>query len=395
MNCLFKDKLLGIKGGLSMKKTYYLYRFLDKNKKILYIGRTNDITRRILKEHFTENTHLPNECYLDISAVEYAEFQNESEEVAYEAILINKEKPIYNTQFKDSAEFDVNILNIEWKPFQWEFEGQMEYMKALKRDTICAVDIPVLEQNLKNYCCFGFPDIDKQVILSSTTTTLISAPSGVHKTNYALQIAMANVKCGKTVLYINLKNSMEELLLRVLSQETICDIKNLQTNNLTSDEWRQIGRITPDLRALNFYNYLSAGTSLEQIEHVIKEAKCDLVIIDDINSISDFTNSYDIDKTQYSMNSLKLLSLTIKCPLILLHSLSSKNICQRNDQRPMLSDLPYNSLCSYSDIIQFLYRSTDELKNPFLEVITVKSNVGQIGCSKLGIHNLNLISIEK
>ena len=378
-----------------MQKIYYLYRFLDENEKVLYIGRTNDITRRILKEHFTENTHLSNECYLAVSAIEYAEFQNESEEVAYEAILINKERPIYNTQFKDSAEFDVNLPNIEWKPFQWEFEGQMEYMKALKRDIISAIDVPILEQNFKNHCCFGFSNIDKQVILSSTTITLVSAPSGGYKTNYALQIAMENVKRGKKVLYINLKNSTEELLLRGLAQETICDIKNLQTNQLSSDDWKKIISVFSELKTLHFYNYLSFGTSLDQIERIIKEAKCDLVIIDDINSISDFTNSYDIDKTQYSMNRLKLLSLTIKCPLILLHSLSSRNICQRSDQHPKLSDLPYNSLCSYSDIIQFLYRSTDEVNSSFLEVITVKSNVGQLGCEKLGIQGVKLTTIAE
>ena len=45
--------------------SFCLYRFMDIDGKIIYIGRTNDIERRILKEHFTDNTHLPNQCYLE------------------------------------------------------------------------------------------------------------------------------------------------------------------------------------------------------------------------------------------------------------------------------------------------------------------------------------------
>ncbi len=32
--------------------SFFLYKFIDSNENIIYIGRTNDIRRRILKEHF-------------------------------------------------------------------------------------------------------------------------------------------------------------------------------------------------------------------------------------------------------------------------------------------------------------------------------------------------------
>ncbi len=106
----------------------YLYRFLGKRNNVLYIGRTNDIARRILKEHFTPNTHLPPECYLETAYVEYAEFLNESEEVAYEAILINQIRPKYDIQFKDDASFSVSLPEIVWRPFAREFENQLNML---------------------------------------------------------------------------------------------------------------------------------------------------------------------------------------------------------------------------------------------------------------------------
>ena len=41
--------------------------------------------------------------------IEYVEITNESEEVAYEAILINQIRPKCNVQFKDEGDFNVKI----------------------------------------------------------------------------------------------------------------------------------------------------------------------------------------------------------------------------------------------------------------------------------------------
>lgn len=125
---------------MKQQRKFYLYRFINDKDKVIYIGRTNDIRRRIITEHFTNNTHLPNECYAETQRVEYTEFTNESEEVAYEAILINQEKPKYNVQFNDSAKFDVKLPLIEWKLFEWDFEGQMEIMKKFKSGFVSISD---------------------------------------------------------------------------------------------------------------------------------------------------------------------------------------------------------------------------------------------------------------
>lgn len=191
---------------------YYLYRFLDKRNNVLYIGRTNDVARRILKEHFTPNTHLPPECYLETERVEYAEFLNESEEVAYEAILINQIRPKYNIQFKDDASFSVSLPEIVWRPFAWEFENQLDMLKVYKQNQVSvanaiAVFYSQLEDNTKrNGPMFGFQAVDMQSILTPCTTALVAACSGEYKTAYALHIAQRNAQFGKKVFYINLKD---------------------------------------------------------------------------------------------------------------------------------------------------------------------------------------------
>lgn len=365
---------------MKQQRKFYLYRFINEKDEVIYIGRTNDIRRRIITEHFTNNTHLPNECYTETQKVEYAEFANESEEVVYEAILINQEKPKYNTQFKDTAKFDVKIPLIEWKSFEWDFEGQMEIMKGFKDEYVSISDALckcIFDKSSLRYFTHGFSSIDRSVVIPFHSMTLIAGASGTFKTSYGLQIARANaLKDNKNVLYINLKDSTESLMLRLISMETHIKIDKLYKSRLTKNDWENIAVAGNMLEnaPIFFYNRVNAGCSLDSIENAIVKSKCDMVIIDDINSISDFENAYLSDKCITAMNQLKKIALETGCPIISLYSLKSKDMIARTDKRPMLSDLPYTSLMSYNDLIEFLYVREDDLDIfKHLEVIIAKN----------------------
>ena len=389
-----------------MEQKFYLYRFLDDNKNVLYIGRTNDIYRRIVTEHFTTNTHLRNECYFQTKSVEFAEFDNESEQVAYEAILINKEKPRYNTQFKDSAQFDITLPKIEWLPFKWDFEGQMEIMKAMKNETVSANDalLQIYEElgkktPLRN-ASWGIKEIDDVSFLASGTTALVAGESETYKTAYGLKIALANVKNDKKVLYVNLKDSIDCLLRRVLSAETLIDGYSLQNNLLTEDDWQKLSYVMGNTSGytINFFNRTISGNSIDSILKVINNACYDLIIIDDVNSIVDFEKSYDNDKNIVAMNAIKQAAIDNHCSIIMLYSLHSKEMRTQQNKRPSMADIPYNSLRSYSDIVQFICEQSDKENFisgvKFVEIITAKNNLGRTGIVELSAINGNLFPIE-
>lgn len=50
---MVKCTIIYARGVIIMGNLFYIYRFLDCENNVIYIGRTNDINRRILKEHFT------------------------------------------------------------------------------------------------------------------------------------------------------------------------------------------------------------------------------------------------------------------------------------------------------------------------------------------------------
>ena len=73
-----------------------LYRFLNKENKIIYIGKAVH-----LKARLNNHNHLPETCYSEIQNIEYTTFETEDECLFAERYYISKIKPKYNTVFKD------------------------------------------------------------------------------------------------------------------------------------------------------------------------------------------------------------------------------------------------------------------------------------------------------
>lgn len=103
-----------------MSGKHYIYKFIDKYENIIYIGQTNNIGRRINKEHFTNSGHLPTDCYIKTNQVYVATCSNKDEMSIYERYLINKYSPIYNEQLNNESTFRFNLPELEWKKHEFK-----------------------------------------------------------------------------------------------------------------------------------------------------------------------------------------------------------------------------------------------------------------------------------
>lgn len=364
---------------------FFLYRFLDNKGNIIYIGRTNDIRRRMLKEHFTNNTHLPDECYLETEKVEYTEIINESEEVAYEAILINQHRPKFNTQFKDDGNFEVEVPKFQWHEFEWEYDGQLAWLKKKKQGVINAYEVILNCLGREEYQNkFGIKDIDSKMILLNQSFTLIAGVSGTRKTEYLLTIAKFNAELGNKVLFIGLKNSMENLSMRLLSISCKIPLKKLLLNKVTKEDIYDIYENFLDnyYNNISFYTHNGSYMVINKILDEIRNSHADLILIDDLEMIEDERNHFTKDKMEYVLKSIKSLGIQLSIPVIGAYSLQNNKPNSRADHRPMLSDMEYRSLISYPDNIQLLYR--DELYDEYTvyknmeEIIVVKNMLGEL-----------------
>ena len=113
-----------------------LYCFKNKNNEIIYLGKADDIHKR-LKTH----RHLPKECYEEIEHIEYTVINNKADRDILELLFITQYKPKYNTQlkYKESPTIltDQQIMlfwNKEENIQQYDFLNHQE--KYLKTGTV-------------------------------------------------------------------------------------------------------------------------------------------------------------------------------------------------------------------------------------------------------------------
>lgn len=92
-----------------------IYRFLDINKKLLYIGKAKNLEER-MKNH----NHLPVECYEKTAYIEFIDFPTMEDANIMERVLISMLKPPYNTEFKNNniTLHIVEVANLQWKKYK-------------------------------------------------------------------------------------------------------------------------------------------------------------------------------------------------------------------------------------------------------------------------------------
>ena len=95
----------------------FIYKFISYDGDIIYIGKTNDIKKR-MKQHFGPYPHLPKECYEQVEKIFIANVNSKYNSELLETYYINKYHPKYNSDKKykeDDNNIELNIIEPEWK----------------------------------------------------------------------------------------------------------------------------------------------------------------------------------------------------------------------------------------------------------------------------------------
>lgn len=96
---------------------YYVYRFIDKKKNVIYVGKT----KTDLEQRFRGHLHLPSACYELTYRIEYIQCATESDMAIKEIYYINK--------FRHDGNF-FNILDIADIPVSVEFDDKWKQYKG-------------------------------------------------------------------------------------------------------------------------------------------------------------------------------------------------------------------------------------------------------------------------
>jgi replicative DNA helicase len=240
----------------------------------------------------------------------------------------------------------------------------------------------------------GFNDLDQKTAgLQPGDLIIVAGRPSMGKTAFALNIA-EHVALHPTVrlpvAIFSMEMSGTQLAMRLLSSIGKVDAHKLRTGRLSDEEWSTMTDAMGRLHEANIHvDETPALNSLEvraRARRLKREySKLGLVIVDYLQLMS-ASSQGENRATEISeiSRSLKALAKELEVPVIALSQLS-RAVEQRNDRRPMMSDLRESGAIEQdADVILFIYR--DEVYHPEkeeakgrAEVIIGKQRNGPIG----------------
>lgn len=242
----------------------------------------------------------------------------------------------------------------------------------------------------------GFTGFDQITTgLHEDNLIIIAARPAMGKTAFALNIAQNVAKnSDKAVAIFSLEMGAESLVERMLSAEGLIPSYHVRTGNLTESEWRRMISAQERLARGKIFIDDTAGVKISEIRSKAKRLAQEndglgLIVIDYLQLIEGRGRENRQQEVSEISRQLKILAKELKVPVIALSQLS-RGVDQRNDKRPILSDLRESgSIEQDADIVAFLYREAyykrDEQEEPdnVTELILEKNRHGSLGTVQL------------
>ncbi|WP_342599590.1 replicative DNA helicase [Psychrobacillus sp. FSL H8-0483] len=237
----------------------------------------------------------------------------------------------------------------------------------------------------------GFRDLDKITAgFQRNDLIIVAARPSVGKTAFALNVAQnVATKTDENVAIFSLEMGAEQLVMRMLCAEGNIDAQVLRTGSLTTEDWRKLTMAMGSLSNAGIFIDDTPGIRVNEIRAKCRRLKQEhglgMILIDYLQLIQGSGGSQANRQQEVSeiSRSLKGLARELKVPVIALSQLS-RGVEQRQDKRPMMSDLRESgSIEQDADIVSFLYREDyydKETENQnMIEIIIAKQRNGPTG----------------
>ena len=215
--------------------------------------------------------------------------------------------------------------------------------------------------------------------------------------NAAVTLSTRKERSG--VLIVSAEMSKAMVTARMLSIYSRVDSQAIQTKKLSSLDKDNLAMAARIAKTLTIQVMADQSVTLQSIRDAAnamkKKSRVSLIVVDYLQMITMPTNVRSENRTRdigVISRGLKDIAREFNCPVIALSSLS-RAVEQRQDKRPMMSDLRESGdIESDADVIQFIYRAgyyekkqVDEVNegSDKAEIITAKNRNGRTGVALL------------
>ena len=374
--------------------------FTDNNNKLIFKTIKNLLNKNILVspitlKNYLENTDnkFDNVQYLNQIKDSAPSTQNAYQyaKIIYELhikrSLIGIGQNIVNEAFENEDELDGSDLieNAENDLYNLSQSGNAE-RKYSSFDHALKNAINIIDESFKRDgkiagLATGLKDLDKKLGgLHKSDLIIIAGRPSMGKTalgtNVAFNIAkklkeeedeFGNKKLidGGKVAFFSLEMSAEQLATRVLAEQSKISSDKMRKAELSKDDFKKIAQVSSELENLNLIiddNPILSIPSLRARARRLKRIyDIDLIIIDYLQLMTGSTNVKNDGRVQEISEitrGLKAISKELNIPIIALSQLS-RQVEQREDKRPQLSDLRESGTIEQdSDVVMFIFRES-------------------------------------
>jgi replicative DNA helicase len=209
----------------------------------------------------------------------------------------------------------------------------------------------------------GFADLDALTNgLHAGQMVVIAARPAIGKSTLALDLARAAaVKHRMAAVLFSLEMSRNEITMRLLSAEARVQLHAMRTGQMGEEDWTRLARRMSEVVDAPLFIDDSPNMSMMEIRSKCRRLKqrhdLRMVIVDYLQLMSSPRRVENRQQEVSEMSrSLKLLAKEIDVPVVAISQLN-RGPEQRNDKRPLLSDLRESgSIEQDSDVVILLHR---------------------------------------
>lgn len=217
----------------------------------------------------------------------------------------------------------------------------------------------------------GVPHISKKFVKMSggyqrQDLVIVGARPSMGKTQFILNESRAAYKAGFTPAIFSIETKTEKMAERLICQISRIESQIIRSGQLDDNDWFRYSMAREEFDQYPIYIDDTSSVTIQyirqEVKKLVKSKPNTIVFIDYLQLISGGDNFKDKRlEMEYISRSLKQLARDCDIPIVALSQLSRK-VEERQDKRPMLSDLKEaGGIEADADIVIFLYR--DEYYN--------------------------------
>jgi replicative DNA helicase len=262
--------------------------------------------------------------------------------------------------------------------------GFQRFSDALKIAVDMAAKAYERDGNLSGVAT-GLSDLDRYMGgLQASDLVILAGRPGMGKTALATNIAFNIAKAyrgetradggqqtvdGGIVGFFSLEMSAEQLATRIIAEQSGVASYKIRRGDITETDFHHVAEAVREMQSIPFFIDQTGGISIAQLTARARRLKrqrgLDLLVIDYIQLLSGSKTRGDnrVQELTEITTGLKALAKELNVPILALSQLS-RQVEQRDDKRPQLSDLRESgSIEQDADVVLFVYREEYYLKN--------------------------------